>query len=75
MVRSPRESMKIADSAGRQPVDALTGAAVDVLARERRQHAVAVAVLAGRPAQRAGERRAAAEPRDRHAPRSPRSRH
>ena len=35
-----------------------------MLARKRRQHAIAVAVFAGRPAHRAGKRDAAAEPRD-----------
>ena len=40
-------------------------AAVDVFARQRGQHAVAVGILAGRAAHRAGERDAAAEPRDR----------
>ena len=50
----------------RQPVDALTEAAIDLFASERLEHAVAVVVVAGGTAHRAGERSAAAEPRDCH---------
>ena len=64
MVRSPLRVDENRRQPGRQSVDALTGAAIDILARQRRQHEVAVAILAGRPAQRAGQRRAAAKPRD-----------
>src|SRR5262249_49496998 len=39
--------------------------AVDLLARERGQHPIAVRVLAGRTAERPGQRRPSAEPRDR----------
>ena len=49
---------------GRHAGNALAAAAVDLLARERGQHAIAVAVLAGRAAERAGERRPPAEPRN-----------
>ena len=49
-----------------EPVDALTQAAVDVLARERLEHLVAVVVFARGTADRAGEPGAAAKPRDRH---------
>ena len=50
---------------GRQAIDALAGAGVDRFARQRRQHAVAVFVRAGRPAERTREHGAAAETRDR----------
>ena len=64
MVRSPRALMKIADS-GRQAIDALAGTCLDRFARQRRQHAVAVFVRAGRAAERNREHGAAAETRDR----------
>ena len=57
--------MKIADSGVDDAGDALAAAAVDLLARERGQHAVAVRILAGGAAERAGQRRPPAEPRDR----------
>ncbi len=44
---------------------ALAANAVDLLARERGQHPVAVPILAGRTAERAGQRRASPEPRHR----------
>ena len=57
--------MKIAEQRGRHAGDALAAAAVDLLARERGQHAIAVAVLAGGAAERAGEARARRRARDR----------
>ena len=48
--------MKIADSAVRHAGQALAAAAVDVLARQRGEHVVAVRVLARGAAERAGER-------------------
>ena len=45
--------------------NALAGRAVDLLARERGQHPVAVRVLAGGAAERAGQRRPSAQPGDR----------
>ena len=65
MVRSPRAFDEDRRQRRRQPRHALTERAVDLLARQRLQHAVAVAVLAGRTAHRTGERGAAAKPRDR----------
>ena len=50
---------------GRQAIDALAGAGLDRFARQSRQHAVAVFVRAGRPAERTREHGAAAETRDR----------
>jgi hypothetical protein len=50
---------------GRQAIDALAGAGLDRFTRQSRQHAVAVFVRAGRPAERAREHGAAAETRDR----------
>ena len=46
--------------------DALAAAAIHLLARERRQHTVAVRILAGRTAERPGQYGAPAEPRDCH---------
>src|SRR5262245_18163018 len=51
MVRSPRALMKTTDSAVADP-DTLTTRAVDWLARERRQHEVAVGVGAHRACKR-----------------------
>jgi hypothetical protein len=44
---------------------ALAAGTVDLLARERGQHPIAVRVLAGRTAERASQRRASAKPRHR----------
>ena len=57
--------MKIADSGVEMPATRWQPAAVDPLARERGQHAVAVRIFAGGAAERAGQRRPPAEPRDR----------
>ena len=65
-MRSPLASMKMADSAVDTPGTRWQRAAVDILARQRRQHAVAIGILARRTAHRADERRLTAEPRDRH---------
>jgi hypothetical protein len=46
--------------------DALAAAAIHLLACECRQHTVAVRILAGRTAERPGQHRAPAEPRDCH---------
>ena len=50
---------------GGQAIDPLAGAGVDRLARQRRQHAIAILVCAGRAAERARKRGAATETRDR----------
>jgi len=50
---------------GGQAIDPLAGAGVDRLARQRRQHAIAVFVGAGRTAERACKHGAAAETRHR----------
>ena len=64
MVRSPRAFMKIADSAVARPSMRWQKRAIDVLAFECLEHAVAIAVFALGAAERSGERGAAAEPGD-----------
>ena len=51
---------------GRQPVDPLAGAGVDILARQRGEYAVAVVIFARGPAQRARQHCRRAKPRDGH---------
>ncbi len=57
--------MKIADSGDVMPGTPDAGGGIHALVRERVEHAVAVRIVAARAAERAGERRAAAEPGDR----------
>src|SRR5262245_12542265 len=63
-MRSPRVD-EDGGERGRHAGKALAAGAVDLLARERSQHPVAVRILAGRTAERPGQRRPSAEPRDR----------